>query len=362
MKKKKIVVAIDSFKGSATSQELNQAVKKGIHSIRPDIVVEMFEIADGGEGTISALYHRLGGQIIEVDTVDLLKRPMKASYLLFENKAFIEAAEVVGIDKIEPSERTILLSSTEGLAPLFLDAKTREAKEIILSLGGTGTSDGGLGLLKALGAKVENLVDFEDIDCSTLEDFSAIKIIGMADVKNPYAGAKGFAQYFGKQKGGTPPILDAQGQQSQKVVEKVKTNYGIDLQSIPGTGAAGGLGGALVLLGGTIEPGFKKIAQLLNIEESIKESDLVITGEGRMDYQTVNGKVPYAIAKLAEKHGVPTIAFCGALSDELGKMDEVLLASFSIQQSALSLQEAMEKERTLTNIEFLAQNVIKLHS
>ncbi|AYG00569.1 glycerate kinase [Lactococcus allomyrinae] len=344
----KIVVAIDSFKGSATSAALNNAVKVGILSAFPASEVQTFEIADGGEGTISALQHGIGGALISVETVDLLERPIKASYLLADKLAVIEAAEVVGIDKITASAETIQQATTRGLAALFIDAKNRGATEIMLSLGGTGTSDGGLGLLQGLGGSFEHLPQLENI-----------KITGLADVTNVYAGETGYARFFGKQKGGTPEILEQQDQEAQKVARQVKVQYGIDLQSIAGTGAAGGLGGAIAMLGGTIEAGFPKIARLLKIEQAVKTADLIITGEGRMDFQTANGKVPYGMAKIAEKYKVPTIAFCGALGDDLGGMNEVLLASYSIQRSALSLAEAMEKERTLENIQMLATNVMK---
>lgn len=203
----KVVVAIDSFKGSATSAELNQAVKTGILAAFPKINVETFEIADGGEGSVSALQSGLGGNLINVKTVDLMQRPMRASYLLIDERlAVIEAAEVVGIDKIKPNEKTIQKATTFGLGALFLDAKKRGATEIILSMGGSGTSDGGLGLLEAVEA----------------EDFSSIKITGLADVTNVYAGAEGYAKVFGKQKGGTAEILEQQDRTAQAFVEKIK--------------------------------------------------------------------------------------------------------------------------------------------
>ncbi|MFC4652799.1 glycerate kinase [Lactococcus nasutitermitis] len=345
----KIVVAIDSYKGSASSSELNEAVKTGILSVAPDCEVKTFAIADGGEGTIAALENGLDGKRIAVATVDLLECPITAEYLMLpENIAVIEATSVVGIDKIIPNAQTIQEATTRGLAELFLDAQKRGAREIVLSLGGTGTSDGGLGILKGLGGSVEKLPLLKNINLTAL-----------ADVTNVYAGENGYAKVFGKQKGGTDEILAQQDKEAQKIAQFVKEKYKIDLQNIPGTGAAGGLGAAIVLLGGKIEPGFSKIAQLLNIEDEIKKANLVITGEGHMDFQTANGKVPFGMAELATKYNVPTIAFCGGLGEELGKMNDVLLASFSIQQSVLSLKEAMEKQRTLNNIEKLAKNVIK---
>ncbi|MDR0199559.1 MAG: glycerate kinase, partial [Streptococcaceae bacterium] len=154
--------------------------------------------------------------------------------------------------------------------------------------------------------------------------------------------------------------IAAQNESALAFAAKMKTERGIDLQKIPGTGAAGGLGGAIALLGGKIVPGFPKIAEILGIESAIADADLVLTGEGRMDFQTANGKVPAGMARLAEKHGVPTIALCGALADDLGEMDKLLLASFSIQRSALPLEEAMEKTRTLENMRRLSRNVVRV--
>lgn len=356
----KIVVAIDSYKGSASSQELNGAAKAGILEVVPNCDIKTFEIADGGEGTILSLYHELGGELIGVETVDLLNRPITAHYLFHEDNAFIEAAEVVGIDKITPDEKTFLLSSTFGLAKLLIDAKEKGAKKIFLALGGTGTSDGGLGFLRGLGAETNDLLSFEGIDLLGLEDFSDIQLIALADVTNLYAGEEGFSKFFGKQKGGTEKIIRAQNQQAQKFVEVLKDDFKIDLQQIPGTGAAGGLGGAIALLGGKIEPGFAKIAQLLKIEDELKQADFVITGEGKMDYQTVNGKVPYAIANLAKKYGIPTVGFCGTLSEDLGEMDDLLLASFSIQRAPVSLEQAIDKEATYINLKKLTTDTLRI--
>ena len=337
----KIVIAIDSFKGSASSLELGKMAKLGVLEAQPSAKVKVFEIADGGEGTVSALQHGLSGQMISVDTVDLMERPISADYLLAGKLAVIESASVVGIDKISPSPETFEAATSLGLAALIKDAAVRGAEEVYLTLGGTGTSDGGLGLLKGLG------------------DERVPMLIGLADVTNPYAGPQGYAHFFGKQKGGTKQQREAQDQAAQAVVADVKARLGLDLQSISGTGAAGGLGGAIVMLGGHIEPGFAKVAELLGIEQEIATADLVLTGEGRMDAQTANGKVPWGMAQLAASYKVPTVALCGALADDLGEMDQVLAGAYSIQTRPINLEEAMKKERTLANMQALAKNIIK---
>ncbi|MDR0199994.1 MAG: glycerate kinase, partial [Streptococcaceae bacterium] len=221
----KIVIAIDSFKGSATSSELNAATKAGVLEALPEANVVSFEIADGGEGTLSTLHAGLGGDWVTVETVDLLERPCEASYLLVGGQAFIESASVVGIDKITPSPETFEKATTKGLAKLFEDAVAQGAQEIYLTLGGTGTSDGGRGLFEALNGKV-----------------SEVKLYGISDVTNVYAGPEGYSIFFGKQKGGTSGQIAAQNESALAFAAKMKTERGIDLQKIPGTGAAGGLG------------------------------------------------------------------------------------------------------------------------
>ncbi|MDR0299825.1 MAG: glycerate kinase [Streptococcaceae bacterium] len=345
----KIVIAIDSYKGSATSLELGLAAGKAVEEVLPDAEAKIFEIADGGEGTISTLQHELGGELISVETIDLLERPIEAKYLLLGELAVIESATVVGIDKIIPSPESIQKASSFGLAALIIDAISHQVREIYLTLGGTGSSDGGLGLLEGLG------VDLNDF--SNLPDLP--KLTALADVTNPYAGEMGYAHFFGKQKGATADIIEAQDEQAMMIVKKVRKSLNIDLQSILGTGAAGGIGGAIAILGGTIEAGFPKIAGLLNIEAEIASADLVITGEGRMDAQTANGKVPWGMAQLAAKYKVPTLAICGALADDLGKMNEVLAGAYSIQTRPISYEAAIENKRTLENVTRLCKNLLK---
>lgn len=344
----KIVVALDSFKGSAPSYALNAAVKKGIKSVLPQTEVCTFEIADGGEGTLTALAQKLGGERIKVATVDLMGRQITASYLLAGDVAVVEAAQVIGLDKITPTADTFTQASSRGLAALFIDAEKRGVRELLVSLGGTGTSDGGLGLLEGLGGSIFALPLFENM-----------KVTALTDVTNVYAGENGYARVFGPQKGGTPDLIEQQEAQAQERARQIRERYGLDVQKVAGTGAAGGLGAAILLLGGELKSGFFKIAELLELEEELKDADLVITGEGSLDFQTAHGKVPYGMAILAKKHKVPTLAFVGTLGENLGEMEELLLASFSIQPRPLSLEQALEEKGTLHHLEELTKNVIK---
>ncbi len=358
---KKIVVAIDSFKNSATSSELNYASKTGILSVFEEANVKTITIADGGEGSLEAIENALGGEFISVETVDLLDRNIIAQYLISGSTAFIEVAQVVGIDKITPTNESFLNASSYGLAKLFLDAKERNIKRIVVCLGGTGSSDGGLGLLRGLGANVDDINHFETIDLTSLIDFKSIDIIALADVTNPFAGENGFSHFFGKQKGGDFSARSQQSINAFKLVETIKKQYNIDLQAVEGTGAAGGIGGAIVCLGGKIRPGFSYLSDLIKLEDDIKDADLVITGEGKMDYQTANGKVPFGIASIAKKYQVDTIAICGTLRDNLGDMEKVLLSAFSIQQGPILLSDALKKETTLRNISKLSSMITKTY-
>lgn len=292
----KVLVAIDSFKGSATSKELNEAL---IESITDSRVTEKISvpIADGGEGTVHALYDSLGGKFYIEEVPDLTGKMMKAEYLVttIEGKetAFIESATVVGIDRIIPSEETIKTTSTFGLGVLIKKIIEKNINEIYVTLGGSGTSDGGLGLLAGLGAEIDYKIGQNpllttkkiQID-SVLELLKSINLIALADVDNPYIGEKGFSAVFGPQKGGTPELLLEMDQLAEIVGQELSKLSNFSINEYPGAGAAGGLGGAVLAIGGQIKPGFQTISQLIHLEELIKTVDLVVTGEGKLDSQT----------------------------------------------------------------------------
>ena len=349
----KIVVAIDSFKGSVSSYELNTTVADVAQELLPEADLETFAISDGGEGTLDVLRGELGGEVRVVETVDLLGRPIEASYLQVGRHAFIESAAVVGIDKICPSPQTFDEATSFGLGALLCNAVEQGCEAIYVTLGGSGTSDGGLGLLESFG------FDGKMLRFALPVNWEKVQLIGLTDVKTPYAGQAGFAQVFGKQKGGNPEQLLLKDQAAKDFVAFVKKESGLDLQAIPGTGAAGGLGAALVLLGGHLEAGFDRIASIVGLKEAIADADLVITGEGRLDSQSRAGKVPYGVAQLAKKHGVSVIAVCGSIAEDAEWVWEEFLSVFSIQTQVLPLKEAMEREKTLTNLTFVMRSILR---
>lgn len=350
----KILVAIDSFKGSVTSPELNTSVAQALLSVDKQLVIETRAIADGGEGSLVALSQTVAGRWHQVKTIDLLRRPIKVAYYRHAKQAFIESASIIGIDKITSNSVTYAQATSYGLGLAVKDAIQKGATQIEIMLGGTGTSDGGKGFLESLNYDFMTGRSYLD----TLA--SPVTLLGLTDVTNPYHGPQGFAAVFGPQKGGSLSQIEETDQIASNFAKKVFCQTTIDLQTIPGSGAAGGLGGAIVLLGGTLTSGFSRIAELLNLDNSLQSCDLVITGEGCLDTQSQFGKVPVAIARMAKKYQVPTIALCGSVKIETGLAAEDFLAVFSIQQQPISLEAAIDKTTTLSNIKILAANLMLL--
>ncbi|HEP1362515.1 glycerate kinase [Streptococcus pyogenes] len=350
----KILVAIDSFKGSVTSPELNTSVAQALLSVDKQLVIETRAIADGGEGSLVALSQTVAGRWHQVKTIDLLRRPIKVAYYRHAKQAFIESASIIGIDKITSNSVTYAQATSYGLGLAVKDAIQKGATQIEIMLGGTGTSDGGKGFLESLNYDFMTGRSYLD----TLA--SPVTLLGLTDVTNPYHGPQGFAAVFGPQKGGSLSQIEETDQIASNFAKKVFCQTTIDLQTIPGSGAAGGLGGAIVLLGGTLTSGFSRIAELLNLDNSLQSCDLVITGEGCLDTQSQSGKVPVAIARMAKKYQVPTVALCGSVKIETGLAAEDFLAVFSIQQQPISLEAAIDKTTTLSNIKILAANLMLL--
>ncbi|MDR1606667.1 MAG: glycerate kinase [Streptococcaceae bacterium] len=340
----KILTTIDSFKGSATSAQLNAAVITGILAKFPDIQTQNIPIADGGEGVLEVLSFQENAVQETVTTVDLLGRKIEVPYLMLGKKAIIETAKIIGIGLAPVSSETVAKGTSFGLGKVIKTAIQKGAQTVIVSLGGTGISDGGQGFLKSL----------------TITDLSGVTLIGASDVTTVYYGTKGAATVFAAQKGATKQQIDDFNQRDKLFAQEILNRQGIDLQKISGTGAAGGLGGAIVILGGQLVSGFDLISDLLQLEAAVASSDLILTGEGRLDAQSAQGKVVSGVAKLAKKHGKPCVALVGSRSLELGELEQSLTAVFSIQVGPTSLDSAIQTDNTLHNIALTAQNVVSL--
>lgn len=362
----KAVAVIDSFKGCTTSKELNRAVLSKLPKEFSEKV--NLPIADGGEGTLTAIQSALAGDWIQVESCDPLGKPLKDSYLITEIEekkvAIIESARFIGLHLVTPSDSTIQQASSYGLGMVIKDALGKKVQQVYVSLGGSATSDGGLGMLSALGVqlnpktKVNPLLSVEKLNFdSLLEELQQVEIVALADVTNPYFGEKGFAEVFAKQKGAWKETILKMDQQAAKVAQTIQEQTGHSLGNSSGAGAAGGLGGAIISMGGRIIPGFQAIQEMIGLEHSIKDADLIFTGEGMLDEQTNQGKVPFGVASLAKKYNIPVIALCGSRGDSLGEMEDLLIGAFSIQKGPISLEEALDTQQTLKNIADIASDL-----
>lgn len=361
----KVVSVIDSFKGCASSEELNEAVLLDLPSEIWQEKVSL-PIADGGEGTMEAIYAANGGRWVLTTSKDPLGNPVEGSYLItsLKNKkvAVIESAVFIGLQHLEPSEESVRKATSYGLGLVVKDALKREVDEIYVTLGGSATSDGGLGMLEALDMvsyctkrKENSLLAPTDVEFKSNERlFIQTRLFAIADVTNPYTGKDGFSKVFGPQKGAGTATVEEMETKAKQLLEKIEKRYGINLNDITGAGAAGGLGGAVVLLGGMIIEGFPSVAEMIGLEDIIKDADLVFTGEGKIDMQTENGKVPYGVAILAQKYQLPVITLCGSRTQNIGEISRLTLGTFCIHLGPISWQEALDKQKTLKNIRLLA--------
>lgn len=365
-----VLIAIDSFKGSASSAEINKAVSDKLNRLHFIDETREVAIADGGEGTFESVQNSLHGELLRISTVDLMGRPISAKVLSFlvdeERHALIESADTMGLNLIEPSEETVYKASSKGLGILIMELEKQGFQKIIVTLGGSGVTDGGLGLLKEFGAMFldENgnalesgniLLAAKQIITSKLH-FPKIPIVVANDVTNTYYGEQGAFLVFSKQKGATLQQIKQLDTNAEALCKIILQQLNIDLANIEGTGAAGGLGGALAVLGAKMEPGFKLISKLIDFENSLKHADVVITGEGSIDQQSSFGKVPYAIAELAGKYRKPVIAICGK-KGAINLEKSPFAGVFSIQKGPITLVDAMKKETTLINASELVSEI-----
>ncbi|MBE5966641.1 MAG: glycerate kinase [Lachnospiraceae bacterium] len=370
----KIVIAIDSFKGSLSSLEAGNAIKKGILNVT-DAQIIVKPLADGGEGTTAAIIEGLGGEEIEVEVMGPLGKPVKAKYgYLRHNKtAIIEMAAAAGI--ILENKKDPLLSTTYGVGELIKDAIKRGCRNFIIGIGGSATNDGGVGMLSALGFefldRFGNPVGFGGI---SLKDIETIRTEKQApelkecffqiacDVTNPLCGPDGCTYIYGPQKGVTEelkPVLDDAMRHYARTTAKFTGN---DYSWESGAGAAGGLGFAfLSYLNSRLESGINVVLEATDLEGALPNADYVITGEGRLDNQTAMGKAPIGVAKLAKKHGACVIAFAGSIAKGASECNRAGIdAYFPILTQVVTLEEAMNKETAKTNLTQTAEQVFRL--
>lgn len=356
----KIVIAPDSFKESLTALHVCEAVEKGIKAHFPNAEISKVPMADGGEGTVQSLVDATDGEVIQARVTGPLGKEVEAFYgILGDGKtAVIEMAAASGLHHVPVDKRNPLITTTRGTGELILKALDHKVKHIIIGIGGSATNDGGAGMAKALGAKLldakgaeikeggGSLDQLTSIDLTNLDSrLAEVKVEVACDVDNPLTGETGASAVFGPQKGATPDMVKRLDRNLAYYAAIVGKEMGIHIQSVPGAGAAGGLGGGLLaFLSAELKPGVDIVIKATQLENYIKNADLVITGEGRIDGQTIYGKTPIGVAKTAKKHTVPVVAIAGSIGvGSEAVYEHGINALFSIVPGIVSLSEALEK-------------------
>ncbi len=355
----KIVVACDSFKGCMKSEEANAHVRNGIHRLDDTIEVKSFPIADGGEGTVDAFVQTCAGEYVEVNTTDAYGKKITTTYGVIEDgaTAVLEVANIIGLQMHPKEKRAPYFGSSFGVGTVILDAVRRGCKKIIVGLGGSATNDGGMGLLQALGCRfydhrhqylspqAVNLEKIRYIDFNRLNDLKGIELIAACDVKNHLLGTEGATFVFGKQKGFFPNQLKQIDEGMRNYRNQIRRYLNIDLDALEGGGAAGGIGAVLIgILHAHMVSGIELLFSYSDIAEEIKTCDLVITGEGQSDHQTMFGKVPVGVLHIAKQYEKEILCISGALGIGYEELYELGFAGiFSIADRAMSFQQALEQ-------------------
>lgn len=370
---KKVVVASDSFKGSLSSFQVADAVGKGVLSAYPGCKVVKLAVADGGEGTVDALSVCIGGRKVGVRVNDPLGRPVDAYYLVKDDLAVLEMSSASGLTLLSPDERNPSRTSTYGTGQLIADALSEGCRRFLVGLGGSATNDGGMGMLSALGFRFldaegnvlegigENLSAVYDIDSSQVSDeVKESRFTVVCDVDSPFCGPEGAAYVFASQKGADSQMICELDRGLAHLASVVEEKTGRSICSVEGAGAAGGLGGAfLAFLDADIRSGAEVILDMLDFNRIIADADLVITGEGRLDSQTLSGKLPYAVWKRASGKGLRVIAVCGVDGSVSRSIyDDVVVT----KPEGMSLPEAMCAETASRNIAEAVETYLKRNS
>lgn len=370
----RIVLAPDSFKGSLSALEVANFMEKGILDLFPQGEIIKIPMADGGEGTVDALLAGAGGEKHFLPVTGPLGEPVEAFYgILPDGTAVLEMAAASGLTLVPKEKRNPLYTTTFGTGELMKAVLDQGCERIILGIGGSATNDGGMGMAQALGVSfLDNdgrelefgggqLKKLKRIELGNLDArLNKAEILVACDVDNPFIGPLGASQIFGPQKGADPQaVLDLEGGLTN-LADIIEKDLGKRIHETSGAGAAGGLGGGLlVFLGARLVPGFMMIAQATDLERKIAKADLVITGEGKTDAQTAHGKAPMGVGKLARKYGVTAIAISGSLGGDLSKLYEAGLDGiFSIASGPMLLEEAIADAPTL--LKNATSNVVRL--
>ena len=370
-----ILLAPDSFKESMTAKEVSMAMEKGIKKANPSIKCIHAPMADGGEGTMEALVHSRNGIIHDTEVIGPLGNKIRARYGILDKgkTAIIEMAMASGIDLVPRDKRNPLITTSYGTGQLIRASLDHNIDKLLIGIGGSATNDGGLGAIQALGGrfldKNKNELGFgggelsklNSIDLSGLDQrLKSISIDIASDVNNPLCGQNGASHVFGPQKGASADMVEILDSNLFHYASVIKKELDLDILNLPGAGAAGGLGAALIaFLGGNMRRGVDLVIEYSGLEEKLPLVDMVWTGEGSIDSQTQFGKTPLGVAKISKKYNKPVLAFAGRLGNDIGSLYEMGIdACFSINQAPSSLEEALKKGPE--NMAITAENIIRL--
>lgn len=373
-----IVIAPDSFKGSLTSIQASQIIKRSILDINQDYNVVIKPMADGGEGTLQTLLTSINGEIIPIECTGPLGEKINTTYAIVDSHtAIIEGASISGLIHVPISKRNPDMTTSYGIGEVMIDALNRGCTSFIIGLGGSSTNDGGLGMLQALGMEIskpqktclfgKDLHDITAVNFSNMDARLAhIDIKIACDVDNPLCGENGASAIYGPQKGATAEQIKQYDHSLNIYSDLIEAALDQSMKDYPGAGAAGGLGFAFLALQAQLISGAKLLADAMNLEDAIQQADLVITGEGQSDTQTLYGKAPFYIASLAEKYNVPTVLISGSLEDT-DQLNNTFVGCFSIVNKPLTLEQCMKQadsllyEQTKQIFQFMQQFHHKVH-
>jgi glycerate 2-kinase len=361
----RILIAPDKFKGSLSAREVAENIALGLRDVLRDAEIAILPMADGGEGTAEVICNALGGSWVKCKAHDPFEREIDAHYAWIANRklAVMEMSEAAGMRRLSENERDPLLANTFGIGEMILNAAQNGARDTIVGLGGSATNDGGFGMARSVGFRFFSVGDQNEekkreltgavSELQKLErierpkDLSLPKIVAAVDVQNPLLGAKGATQIFGPQKGASDDKIDILEHALAKLADVVSKEFGVNYRDEPGAGAAGGLGfGLMSFCGAKIRPGFEVVAEAADLESKMENFNLVITGEGSLDRQTLEGKTPAGIARLARKLGKPVFAVAGC-SDRDRQVRELFDGVYVLGQAGMSEKEKMKRSKEL---------------
>jgi glycerate kinase len=351
----RVLVAPDKFKGSLNAREVADSIATGLRDVLPDARIEIVPVADGGEGTADVICQTCAGEWVTCAAHDALGRSITARYVWLHDQstAVMEMSEVAGMWRIASRERDPVQADTYGVGEMLLEAGRRGARKVIIGLGGSATNDGGFGMARALGFRfldrngvelngpVSDLLDLDQV--LRPRDLLLPDVIGAADVRNPLLGGRGATRTFGSQKGATPEQLEALEEALARLSDVVTRDLGSAFRDAAGAGAAGGLGfGLMSFCDATIRPGFDLVAEMLDLGAAIERADVVITGEGSLDEQTLEGKAPAGVARLARKLGKRVFAIVGCAT-ECEQAREIFDGVFALAKPPITPEESIAR-------------------